>query len=69
MRKSRIIEELESRHGRPLREIVIEAYNTTGSVRKAARSLDVPMPTFYGWLVGLSLSIRYAKSVETVPPE
>lgn len=40
---------LEARHGRPLRDILIDALHTTRQVRTAALHLDISHKTFYRW--------------------
>jgi hypothetical protein len=49
VRKSQQIRALEARHGKPLAEIVAEAYERHGTIEAAARSLQVNANTFAFW--------------------
>lgn len=58
MRKTKLVLELERAYGKPLAQIVVEAYNAHGSIRAAAAALGVPPNTLYSWMVRLGISIR-----------
>ena len=54
--KMRYIELLHG--GRPIREIVVDAYNRTGGIRGAARELGVTPSTLHSWLKKLDIRTR-----------
>lgn len=49
------IKQLEKKHGKPLREILIEAFNRHGSQSAVAESLGVSQPTISLWLIRVNL--------------
>jgi transposase-like protein len=54
LRKSAQIGRLEAEHGKPLAQIVAEAYTTHQGVHAAAKALGVNPNTFGYWLVRLT---------------
>lgn len=63
MRKSRQAAQLEQRFGKPIKEIVKEAYDREGSLEAAAHSLGVKPNTFAGWFYRLGLQVKKTASV------
>lgn len=61
MRKSQQIRELEERHGKPLAEIVVEAYNAHQTIEAAAAAIDVNPNTFAFWLNRLPIRVLVEK--------
>jgi molybdenum-dependent DNA-binding transcriptional regulator ModE len=51
-------EQLEEERGKPLKEILIEAFARYGSTHAAARELGVSQSTFSLWMLRCGLAIR-----------
>ncbi len=58
MRKNPRIEKLESAYGRPIAEIVADAYTRHGTIYRAAESLGVNPRTFHGWMVRFRVTVK-----------
>lgn len=51
-------EELEREYGKPLKEILVEAFARTRSTTIAARELGISQATFSTWMLRCGLEIR-----------
>jgi hypothetical protein len=61
VRKTKLVSGLETQHGKPLVQIVAEAYTTHQTIEAAAAALGVNPNTFAYWLVRLPIEVTTRK--------
>jgi hypothetical protein len=57
MRKTRQMRELETKHGRPIEDVLYDAIQKHGSVSAAAVALDLSRNTALNWTWRLGMSV------------
>lgn len=56
--QSKLARQIEEQHGKPIRQVLVDAINRYGSVAAAARELGIPANTCYSWAYRLGLEVR-----------